>query len=372
MSFKPVYTISDKTAKDLMRIEAAREAVANLPLNERVLSGLRQSSRLASTHYSTQIEGNRLTQAEVKDVLVRGKRIRSRERDEKEVKGYYKALDYAESFAIKHVKITESYIRKLHALVMAGGKTRCSPTPYRDGQNVIREANSGGVVYMPPEANDVPGLMKSMISWINLRTADVPIPIVAAITHYQFATIHPYYDGNGRVARLLTNTVLHQHGYSLHGIYNLEEYYARNLHDYYAELSVSDSHNYYMGRAESDISNWVGYFIAGMKASFEAVRQNMQDSRHLDDHSDWIRSLDSRQRKMLPIFDEWDEITTSQIAKLLKLSPRGARAQAQAWVQKGFLEIANPSKRSRTYRPLRKPAKTHPQENGMEKDSGNS
>lgn len=350
MGFEPHYTLSSQVARDLMRIEAARQAVAALPLNERVLAGLRQSARLASTHYSTQIEGNRLTQDQVEQVVVRGERIRQRERDEKEVKGYYAALDHAEAYAADHPTITEVYIRTLHALVMAGGKKRCKPTPYRDGQNVIRDSGSGGIVYMPPTAGDVPVLMKEMVGWVNQHAADVPIPIVAAVTHYQFATIHPYYDGNGRVARLLTNTVLHQHGYGLRGIYNLEEYYARNLRDYYAALDVGGSHNYYMGRAESDISGWIGYFITGMAASFEAVREKMQQSAPAGDRSDWIRSLDARQRKVLPLFDEWAEITTPQIAGLLKLSPRGTRALAQKWVQDGFLVVANPSKRGRTYR----------------------
>lgn len=350
MPFAPRFTISSPIARNLMRIEADRQLVAALPMNERVLAGLRQSARLVSTHYSTQIEGNRLTQAQVEQVLIRGQRIPQRQRDEKEVKGYYAALDYAQSYAARHRKITETYIRTLHARVMAAGRTRCKPTPYRAGQNVIRDSVSGAIVYLPPEAADVPMLMKQMVAWINAHAADVPIPIVAAIAHYQFATIHPYYDGNGRVARLLTNTVLHQHGYGLQGIYNLEEHYARNLRAYYAALDVGEGHNYYMGRAAADISGWIDYFIAGMAASFAAVRKNMQQSAATGDHSEWIRSLDARQRKVLPLFQEWTEITTPQIAQLLKLSPRGTRALAQKWVQDGFLAIANPSKRGRTYR----------------------
>ena len=350
MGFEPKYAISSEMARDLMRIEAARQAVAGLPLNERVLAGLRQTARLVSTHYSTQIEGNRLTQGEVEQVLVRGERIPQRQRDEREVKGYYAALDHAESYAADHARINEPYIRKLHGLLMGGGRQRCKSTPYRDGQNVIRNAPSSEIVYMPPEAADVPALMKDMVDWINRHAADVPIPIVAAVGHYQFATIHPYYDGNGRAARLLTNTILHQHGYGLRGIYNLEEYYAQNLRDYYAALDVGDGHNYYTGRAKADISGWVSYFLAGMSASFEAVREKMRDSTHAGDRSDWIISLDARQRKVLPLFDEWAEITTSQISELLGLSPRGGRALAQKWVQEGFLAIANPSKRGRTYR----------------------
>jgi len=192
MDFEPVYTLSNQLARDLMQIEAARQGVASLPLNERVLAGLRQSARLISTHFSTQIEGNRLTQAEVEHVLIQGEHIFQRERDEKEVRGYYTALDYAESYAASHATITESYLRKLHALVMAAGKTRCKPTPYREGQNVIRDAGSGGIVYMPPEACDVPTMMKNLVGWINRQRDETPVPIVAALAHYQFATIHPW------------------------------------------------------------------------------------------------------------------------------------------------------------------------------------
>ncbi len=143
---------------------------------------------------------------------------------------------------------------------------------------------------------------------------------------------------------------MHQNGFGLGGVCNLEEYYAGNLRDYYAALDVGQGHNYYMGRAEADITGWVEYFIVGMAASFEAVREKMQQSVSAGDQSDWIRSLDARQRRVLPLFDEWAQITTAQIAELLKLSPRGARALALKWVQNGFLVTANPSKRGRTYR----------------------
>ena len=78
------------------------------------------------------------------------------------------------------------------ALVMAGGRTKVKPTPYREGQNVIRDSRSRGIVYMPPEAGDVPSLMKDLVTWINSTgREELPCPLRAAIAHYQFATIHP-------------------------------------------------------------------------------------------------------------------------------------------------------------------------------------
>ncbi len=65
------------------------------------------------------------------------------------------------------------------------------------------------------------------------NAGNLPIPLVAGIVHYQFVTIHPYYDGNGRTARLLTSFIMRKGGYGLKGIYSLEEYYAKDLTRYY-------------------------------------------------------------------------------------------------------------------------------------------
>lgn len=98
---------------------------------------------------------------------------------------------------------------------------------------------------------------------------------MAAIAHYQFVTIQPYYDGNGRTARILTTLILHQGGYDLKGIYNLEEYYYQHLQDYYNALAVEPSHNYYMGRAEADITIWIEFFVSGMLYSFQSVQKTL-------------------------------------------------------------------------------------------------
>ena len=206
-----------------MRIEAIREEFHGLPITPMVLASLRETARLASVHYSTQIEGNRLTQEEVVEVIKQGKFIPGRERDVKEVAGYYVAQEEVEKLVAQKSKLSQTSIKKLHALVMGGGTKKVTPTPYRDGQNVIRDSLTGAIVYMPPEAKDVPVLMHDLMNWINdTQQTDFPYPLIAAMAHYQFATIHPYYDGNGRTARLLTTLILHKGDYDLKGIYLLK------------------------------------------------------------------------------------------------------------------------------------------------------
>src|SRR5271165_4048696 len=95
-SFHPRFAITPAIARDLMRIEAVKQAIQTLPITPRVLANLRETARLFSTHYSTMIEGNRLTQEQVAQVIAADKRFPGRERDRREVRGYYAALDEAE------------------------------------------------------------------------------------------------------------------------------------------------------------------------------------------------------------------------------------------------------------------------------------
>jgi Fic family protein len=354
-SFAPVFTITPAIARALMRIEAARQAVLTLPVTTRVLARLRETARLFSTHYSTMIEGNRLTQEQIARVIGADQHFPGRERDQNEVKGYYAALDEVERLAARGERVTETAVRRLHALVMGSGRRRVKPTPYRDGQNVIRDSSSNAIVYLPPEAKDVPRLMAQFIAWLNAEVSpgqELPVPVTAAVAHYQYARIHPYYDGNGRTARLLTSLVLDLGGYDLKGLYALEEYYARSLAEYYEALSMGSSHNYYLGRTEADITRWIAYFTDGMADSFERVRE--QTSREVKtgaaDQSALLRNLDARQRKVLALFEDSRKLTAREIGGLFGYRPRTASELCRRWVNQSFLEVTDSAKKSRRYR----------------------
>ena len=229
--FKPRFQITPETASALMQIEAVRRELSGLVIEPRFLISLRETATLQSTHFSTQIEGNRLTLPEVKEVL-KGAKFPGRERDETEVRNHYLAFAHMETLADAQSDIGEKDIQVLHGLVLTG-KRKLSP--YRTQQNVIRDSGSGRIVYLPPEAPNVSALMKELVSWVKETLSDgtLPAPIIAALAHYQFATIHPYLDGNGRTARLLTTLILRRAGYGLEGIYSLDEHYATNLKAYY-------------------------------------------------------------------------------------------------------------------------------------------
>lgn len=349
--FNPKFNISNHLAQILMEIQGIKQAISTLPVTPGMLARLRETARLDTVRYSTYIEGNRLTQEQIEQVIHQQAHIPGKVREEKEVLGYYAALEHVEKYAGQKQPISQEVIQLTHALVMAGGKTQIAPTPYRTVQNVIRDASTGKIVYLPPEAKDVPVLMKELVTWLEATRTSIPHPLRAAMAHYQLATIHPYLDGNGRTARLLTTLVLHKNDYGLKGIYSLEEYYAKDLLGYYHALDIGTSHNYYEGRAEADITPWLEYFCQGMLESFSKVQHHALQAkiRGEKDLGEENKNLDVRQRTALTLFVHQNFITSHDIASLFNIKLRTARLLCQTWVNQEFLIIANTAKKNRKY-----------------------
>jgi Fic family protein len=162
--FRPNFQITPEISKALMEIEAVRQAVIELPFDVEMLRSLRETAKLLATHHSTQIEGNRLTQAQVAEAVSgaitggksggkSGGHFPGRERDEAEVRNYYNAIADVERLADQTGNITEADLQRLHGISFNGGAIQ---TPYRDSQNVIRDGASGSIVYMPPKQRMYP------------------------------------------------------------------------------------------------------------------------------------------------------------------------------------------------------------------------
>ena len=349
--WEPRWSYNDRIARSLMDIAMASAAVEQHAWSPVIEEEIRFRARLRSTHFSTRIEGNRLTLAEAERV-VRNRRVQfaGRQRDVREVDNYWHAMLQVETWAKNKSPITEEMIRKLHAIVEKGPRRR--PSDYRTQQNVISDSESGGIVYMPPEAKDVPSLMADLVEWIReAERSDVPPPIIAGLAHYQFVTIHPFMDGNGRTARLLATLVLHRGGLGLRGFFSLEEYHARDIATYYDRLQTHEHHNYYEGREHVDLTQWVEYFMGAVARVFtiaqeEAIRASQ---RGIPTEPDPIRDLDARARRVLTLFAKADSIRATDVQGILPISDRAVRTHLAQWVDMGLLVVQDTSNRGRKY-----------------------
>lgn len=335
--FRPLYTITSKIAYNLMAIQRAATVVDQLPLPSSVLSQLQKQSREATVILSTKIEGNRLDERSKRQAMY----AESQHAEGQEVSNLMKALKFLEQAEERQLPITEELIKKLHAIIQViphGRRPRLSE--YRTEQNQVGRRNEEGF-YLPPEPQDVPGLMEDLVAWVNApSTLEVPAPIRAGVFLYQFLTIHPYMDGNGRTGRMSGAYILRRAGLGLKGLFVLESYYDRNLQGYYQNLQIGLHHNYYFGRNDPDMTPWVDFFVRGVAEVFADAAQIVEEKsrEYMAVEPEFLRDLDPQQRVVFAqLAFKFNWVSTTDLRNLLGLSDRTVRERVKTWISQGFL-----------------------------------
>jgi len=354
MTYKPKFRYTNSMVVGLMAIENARATVDAIDLPDYVLFPLRRDASIRSTHFSTKIEGNILGLREVRKV-VEGKRNRLGQY-EQEVRNYWKALEFLQREVEKKTPISHKFIQQLHRIIEVRGLGRRGKySPYRAEQNSVKN-ESGQVVYLPPEPKDVQPLMDDLVEWAESQTThQLPVPIWAGILSYQFLTIHPFMDGNGRTARALATYLLHREGYGLRGIFSLEDHYVKDINAYYERLQMGLPVNYYYGRNDPDLLPWLYYFTYIVASAFmEAAKYLAQvEGGKLGVEDLLLASLDTRQKRVLGHFRLHNEfINARDLISLFpgKMTINLARNLLRKYADVGFLTCDTKKGRMKMYK----------------------
>jgi Fic family protein len=350
--YRPVFRMTSPMLTLLGKMEAAREIVESLDLPLDIEREFRQDASTRMTHFSTKIEGNLLTLKQTRELLA-GRTVIAREIDKREVMNYYDCLDLIHRHSKSKEPVTEKLIKEIHSTVQKGivkGKLRGE---YREAQNAIYDSRSRKAVYFPPEAREVPSLMKSFLRWINSDRETPPI-LKAGAAHYQFVTIHPFMDGNGRTARALATFMLYRDGYGLKRFYSLEEYYAEDLMGYYAVLHQCQGARYY-DNPNPDITAWLEYFLKGATIVFEQVKERIlaaAKKRHSPQSEQDVKLLQKigpRERRLLAFFRKNLQLRTRNLCSLFDVKERSARDLLAKWMEQGLVEKQGSGKRDAYY-----------------------
>lgn len=353
--YKPQFTYTNQIVHDLMSIERSRAIVELMPIPAHVERELKEQTKLKMTHYSTKIEGNTLDLEQVSRV-VRQKKNQTRISAETEVRNYWEALSFLSHEKQQQTPITESFIQKLHSIIIQYGPGR------RPIKSEYRGATPPGVLfavydnrtkqpdYIPPKYSDVKKLMIDFIAWIRTEES-LPIPIKAAVVTFQLLTIHPFEDGNGRTARALASYVLSLSDYDIKGFQSMEEYYVEDLQGYYEHLQMGLPRLYYDGRNNpSDLAPWIEYFVRIMALAYEKVA-NLAIAYEKNGLDTRISSLKPNEKTLLRfIISKNRAIKPIEIADLFQVHPRTISKWAKQWVEKGVIEPASGSLRVTSYK----------------------
>lgn len=331
------YTITNTLAQNLMKIQKASILVDNLPLPSSILDTLRKESQEETVILSTKLEGNTLDEQSKREAIY----LQNTSGEQQEVYNLMKAIEYLDDCEKRQLPITEEFIKKLHAIIrVINHGRRPRQSEYRSEQNQVGKRTHSNW-YLPPEPSDVPGLMEDLVAWANSPSTQViPAPIKAGVVMWQLLTIHPYMDGNGRTARMIATYILRLGGFGLKGLFVLESFYDRNLKEYYKNLQMGLQHNYYDGRNDCDITQWLEFFISGLAEVFvEAAKLVEEKSREYTTvEPELIRVLDPNQRIVFTkLAFQYNWASTSDLRKWLNLSDRTIRDKVKKWIDKGFV-----------------------------------
>lgn len=344
----PKYTITPKTLanmSEIAEIKAIVERSRVLPLNE---AQLRRQAILRMAHTSTSIEGNKLAQFEVGKVL-EGKSVKASQKDILEVENYYKALKFLDKLAESKKEISLNEILKLHKIVTAGlvesqkvGKYRPSDVYVLDDLGDGREM----VRFKAPKANLVPKLIVDLLDFLKLSKREGTHPIIrAGILHLQFVTIHPFTDGNGRVARLLTQLNLYRDGWDFRKILVLEDYYNQDRMSYYNAENKAQGKNY---QKAMDFTSWLEYFTTGFLIEARKALEQIQSIGYgkVSKESEQV-FLDRDEIQIMDFLVTTGRITSDDVVDILKLAKRSAQLKLKGLVDKKL--ILSQSKGPSTY-----------------------
>lgn len=212
--------------EEIDRLKGELDALRPLPVG--VVGRIEQRLRLESNYHSNAIEGNSLTLGETKSLILHGLTASGKPmRDHLDIKGHDEAVKAIEDAVKRNESLNEVFIRNLHqvllkepyeadAITPAGQPTKrlISIGEYKTRPNNVRTTTGEMYYFAPPE--QVKPAMSDLINWYRTKenAGEHPI-IIAAAFHYRFVRIHPFDDGNGRMARLLVNMILIKHGYTV-------------------------------------------------------------------------------------------------------------------------------------------------------------
>lgn len=338
LMFEPKYSITSSILSkiaEVAEIKAAIERSRVLPLNE---AQLRRQAILRMAHTSTSIEGNPLAQFEVGKVL-EGKSVRAARKDILEVENYYQALKKLEELSKSRHDINFAEIMMLHKIVMNGLVDVKKVGKFRPGDVYVLDDLGDGrekLRFKAPSAKLVSKLINELLDWLKKSKRENIHPIIrAGVLHLQFVTIHPFTDGNGRMARLLTQLLLYRDKWDFRKILVLEDFYNKDRMSYYNAEHEVQGYHYKEG---CDFTPWLEYFTNGFLVEARKALEQIQaiGFGKASKKSEQV-FLDRDEIQIMDFLTTTGRITSDDVVDILKLAKRSAQLKLKGLVEKELI-----------------------------------
>lgn len=293
---------------------------------------------------SSRIEG---TRTKMEDAVMKKVDIDAEKRDDwQEVQNYIKAMNHAIK-RLNDVPISTRLLKETHKTLMSGvrGKTKL-PGEYRRSQNWIGGVTLQDAVYVPPLHTEVPALMGDLENFLHNDRIQLPHLMRIAMAHYQFETIHPFLDGNGRLGRLLITLYLVSKNILSKPTLYLSAFFEKHKTMYYDNLTRA--------RTANDLLQWIRFFLVAVTdtskqgistfKSILALREDIESRRLIT-----LGKKLPRAQQLLQHLYKTPKLTAADVGSMMNVTPATANAFIQDFVRLGILRETTGGKRNRIF-----------------------
>ena len=343
--------LNNEIIKRISAIDENRFSLSTIELPPVTKNRLRKNSKKKSSYASNKIEGNPLTEKQADEVIERDEHKHFL-KPEQEIRNYFLALNLLEEKLKKKEAFSKDMILEVQALVEKGASKEKiglrGPMP-PGVLFAVYDATTGAPDYIPPEYSDIPSLLDELVEYVN-TTDDHPL-IIAAVVHYQLVTIHPFEDGNGRTARLMSGYILDLNGYGFNGIGSLEEYFAYDSNEYYESLQMGLPVLYYSGRENPPHPEiWINYFLRMVELYSKKVCELSKGAQE-DDIDGGLSHLNKKEKALLGFLLErrMFEFTPIDVSKMIGVTNKTIINRCVKLTNNGFLVPNSVNQRIRSY-----------------------
>lgn len=302
--YKPDYRITDHFLSLIKEITELAVSIDQANVTFPLMARLQREALSRNAHSSTSIEGNVLSLAQV-SALSENRDVDADIRQKKEVANYLEALHWIlKNF---NSSITEKKLLKLHKRIVTGLIPDSKAGHYKAKQNYVADGK-GIVIYTAPGPKLSLKQFKDLIQWINQKNNVHPI-IVSSVFHHQCVSVHPFSDGNGRLARAVSQWILYKRGFDPRHILSLDDYYAEDRKRYYDKIQQTRDLDY-------DLTYWLEFVAEGI---LETLAKMYSRVARLSVSSKMKIAITPKQEELLEFLKMHGVLNSSEIGKLLKV-----------------------------------------------------
>ncbi len=319
MNIPPTYQISHTMLSLIAQIETNRTIIQTTQIPEQIVLNLTHQSLLKSSVFSAQIEGNSLTL----DDLENRSEEDEKQYERQEIHNIITALSYIRDKGIPQF-IDLPFTLQLHKLVMHKLVHDSQSGNFRKEPSAIFDS-SGNVVYMTPPPSELNSLFSNFLSVVNDNATIFPL-VKAPLAHLIFEKIHPFLDGNGRVGRLLFQSILAKHGYHFNWLLSIEELLQQKKSTYYALLD------------QSDATEFIEFMLQNILEQTNQIKNDINGKLRIENGKLDEEFLLPRRKEILQIIKDHTVVSFDQIQRrFLKVPARTLRYDIQQLEKQGFI-----------------------------------